>query len=237
MKTLVAVVAAFTIAGQAHALSAYSIGAMGGQDPGFAGESAVVSFDGANAVGVKETDSGPAGSVGMFTLTHLNLAAAPMGDTTRFEALQTGGSATFDFSGYAPGVSSLSLYVGSIDSYNKFSISTNLHNYVFNGSNFLNHDGDQSSSFTNRRVFFVLGSGETLKSIELSSTGIAFEYDTLAVAASGGLRVHSLSILLGGEMETLLPASVPEPMSWALMLAGFGAVGVSLRQRRTAFST
>jgi hypothetical protein len=31
------------------------------------------------------------------------------------------------------------------------------------------------------------------------------------------------------------PAAVPEPASWALMLVGFGAVGLAMRRRRVAF--
>jgi hypothetical protein len=31
-------------------------------------------------------------------------------------------------------------------------------------------------------------------------------------------------------------AAVPEPASWALMIGGFGAIGASLRLRRTAVS-
>ena len=38
---------------------------------------------------------------------------------------------------------------------------------------------------------------------------------------------------LGG-VQNMVPGSVPEPMSWALMITGFGLAGVVLRRRRPA---
>jgi hypothetical protein len=36
--------------------------------------------------------------------------------------------------------------------------------------------------------------------------------------------------------DTSLTGSVPEPMTWTLMIAGFGLAGVALRRRRAAFA-
>jgi hypothetical protein len=239
------------LAGQAHAIVAFSIGAVGGVDPGLApGEVPVVTFDTPSAAGIVETDTGPSSagaagmvetntspiySVGLFTLTDENVAAAPVGDITQFEAIQPGGAAKFNFSGYAPGVGSLSVYVGSIDSYNEFEVSTNLRNYFYDGTDFLNHDGDQFSHLTNRRVYFQFAPNEHFKSITFASTGIAFEYDTIAAESYPGAQ--PAWIPTGNDVEYLEPTSTspaPEPATWTLLLTSFAAVGAVARRRRSA---
>jgi hypothetical protein len=49
------------------------------------------------------------------------------------------------------------------------------------------------------------------------------------------VQAHSLK--LGGMVEGgqlfLLQSNVPEPATWAMLIAGFGAVGVAARRRRT----
>lgn len=63
-----------------------------------------------------------------------------------------------------------------------------------------------------------------------TATSATFQMKDLAVEFPGGddLGLDSFSILTGG---------VPEPGTWALMLAGFGALGVSLRARRKGFAS
>ena len=240
MKTAVGIAAALALAGQAHAITAFSIGSIGGADPGFApNESSVVSFDGPSAAGVAETDNGPGGSVALFTSTVVDLAAAPVGDTTRFQAIQPGGVAKFDFTHYAPGVGSLSVYVGSIDSYNMFVIGTNSKNYFYNGNGFQHHDGDEVSHLTNRRVYFQFSPSEIFRSITFSSGGIAFEYDSLAAQSYPGASPPwsptgpDVQVLLWSrESDVSSPVSVPEPATWAFMLTGLASVGGMLRRRR-----
>jgi hypothetical protein len=252
---LAAAALSLALAGQAHALVAFSIGASAGVDPGYApGEVPVVTFDAPNAPGVVETDNagpmglttanagvqadiGSVGLVGRFTLTDVNVAAAPVGDTGMFEAIEPGGSAKFDFTHYAPGVGSLSVYVGSIDSYNMFEVSTNIRNYFFDGDDFLNHNGDQFSNLTNRRVYFQFAPNEIFKSITFSSNGIAFEYDSIAAESYPGAQ--PAWVPTGGDVEGLTPTSTspaPEPATWALMLTGFAAIGFSIRRRRSALA-
>ena len=233
-----AVALSLGLAGQANALVAFSIGAVGSVDPGFApGEISVVTFDSPSAAGVTETDSGPLDSVALFTLTDVDVAAAPVGDTTRFDAIQPGGAAKFDFAHYAPGVGSLSVYVGSIDTYNEFEVSTNRRNYFYNGSNFLNHDGDQFSKLTNRRIYFQFAPTERFKSITFSSTGIAFEFDSLAAESYPGAQ--PAWVPSGDDVQGLEPASTspaPEPAAWAMMLTGFAVLGGLSRRRRSALA-
>lgn len=40
----------------------------------------------------------------------------------------------------------------------------------------------------------------------------------------------------GYRLDTISAAVVPEPASWALLIAGFGLVGAMQRRRRTAVS-
>ena len=233
MKTIVGVIVALALAGQAHAITAFSIGAIGGFDPGLApGEVTVVTFDGPNAPGVTEVDGGPAGTVGLFVGTDVNVAATPVGDTTQYEAIQPGGTAKFDFIHYAPGVGSLSVYIGSIDAYNKFKVTTSLHNYYYDGTDFLYNDGDEYSHLTNRRIYLQFLPTEIFKSITFSTGGIAFEYDSLAAEPYPGAQPAWAPT--GPDVWPLYPTSitgVPEPASWALMVMGFALLGCALRRR------
>ena len=52
------------------------------------------------------------------------------------------------------------------------------------------------------------------------------EFKSLDTSAMGGLPSY------GNEITNVSVAAVPEPATWALMLAGFGAMGVALRSRR-----
>ena len=217
MKLVIAA-SAILLASQAHALTAYSVGG----DAALGSETDVVTFDAPNAAGVTATQTG---SVGLYTGTS-NSAAAPVGDTTTYEAIQTGGSAAFNFTGYG-NVGQASVYVGSIDSYNSFEVSTSTGNYYYTGDDFLEHDGDQSSLATNRRVYFFAAPGQNINSISFSSSGIAFEYDNIAVGSyQAGQGVPPPGA------EGLLPSAIPEPATWALMMAGVFGMGASLRSRR-----
>lgn len=55
----------------------------------------------------------------------------------------------------------------------------------------------------------------------------------LAALAAGKsyLNIHTTTFS-GGEIRGFLVASVPEPASWAMMLLGFGAIGIAVRRRR-----
>ena len=64
-------------------------------------------------------------------------------------------------------------------------------------------------------------------------------YDDYMTRTFPGLRVPGLvsrdsSGLVIGANQGLLNASVPEPASWALLVIGFGLVGVTTRRRKTA---
>jgi hypothetical protein len=77
-------------------------------------------------------------------------------------------------------------------------------------------NGNQGQPATNRRVNFIAGTGEVITGLRLRSEGVAFEFDSFAAT----------------EVITPGGGAVPEPATWAMLLAGFGLVGVSARRRR-----
>lgn len=70
----------------------------------------------------------------------------------------------------------------------------------------------------------ALMTGTNESSANLKGLGTYKYYDFASTSTSGGKN-----FLLGGMTMT---AAVPEPATWAMMLLGFGAMGVSLRRRR-----
>lgn len=145
--------------------------------------------------------------------------AAPWQDQTQYLSVpKTGGSGqvVLDLTGYDFGgtVDGFSFYWGSIDKYNSLKIDTS------NGTTWFAFDGvnpnpppangDQLTSANNRRVYFSLGQGETLNSLTFKSDGYAFELDDIVFTGN----------------------AVPEPATWAMMLIGFGGIGVAMRSAR-----
>lgn len=185
----------------------------GAPDPGpAAGESILVDFEGmAPGVALTGSYSILPGSVGG--------AAQPAGNGDNFFAvpdvnLPTPGVATIDFSGYLStnrDFRSLSFYWGSVDQYNTLEVLradesvlfTLVGNQISDPAN-----GNQSISETNQRVFLRFADGEVATKLRFTSTERAFEIDDIAGSA------------------------VPEPQTWALLLAGFGMVGHAVRRRR-----
>lgn len=101
---------------------------------------------------------------------------------------------------------------GSADTYNTLTVVSSEGSFVFvpGSVEFPNAgDGNQSAPGTNG-LFTVVGdsTGETFLSITLASERNSFEIDNLATAV------------------------VPEPATWAMLVAGFGLVGFAMRRRR-----
>jgi len=163
-----------------------------------------VTFDGASAPGYSYTytDAGIySGAGGLVS----GVAAPPVGDLTNFLAVYSGGTATIT----TPLLESMSVYIGSVDSYNTISF-YNGGTLVgsFTGTQLLAPipaaaNGDQSSALTNRTFDFNFG-GTPVNEVVFSSSGNSFEFDNIAGA-------------------------VPEPGVWFLLLVGFGVLGTALR--------
>jgi hypothetical protein len=244
-KIIIVVAGVIALAAPAHAFTYFSEGATTGRSPGdpgaSAGQTTVVTFDtGALSGtlptagvttsigdGITETISG---AVGLFTGSTRRIAANPTGDTTQYEAVEKNGSATFNFAGYEKThtINSLSVYLGSIDSYNKLTFLNAQGGVIATvaGNELPADNGDQGASITNRRVFFTFAPSEEFTSVVFSSSGYSLEYDSIAVGEA------KFNYANGATPETAAPTSVPEPASWALTLAGFGVAGAGLRRRR-----
>lgn len=140
------------------------------------------------------------------------ISARPaFGSTGNFAAVQgPNGAYTINFSP----VKLFAFTLGSLDTYNSltllFSDSTSLTyqgGQIINGLSFPN--GNQISGQSNGQILFAAQSGgPRIVGATFSSTQNSFEFDNIAV---------------GG---------VPEPVTWAMMIAGFGLIGSTLRRRR-----
>ncbi len=145
------------------------------------------------------------GSYSLVTGSLSGQYAAPFQDMSQYLAVRANQTATLAIS---PAVKSLSFYWGSIDAYNTvkfFSGATQVG--AFTGSQIPSAlaDGSQGNPVNNRRVNFTFD-GAKVSSVQFSSTQNAFELDTVA-------------------------AAVPEPATWAMLLVGFGLIGMSARRR------
>jgi hypothetical protein len=125
-----------------------------------------------------------------------------------------GQTATFDFTGFdGGGLAQLALDYGSADTYNTFTVLLlGGATAVFTGQDLINigtADGDQASPRTNGRLTFTADLGNVITGLTLSSDQNSLETDNYS-----GI------------------AAVPEPSTWAMMLLGFGAVGMAARRSR-----
>jgi hypothetical protein len=162
-------------------------------------------------------NSGDPGNItGNYTITTGTAAqkfAAPLGDTTPYLVVPGNGSSGTAVLDLGKGYTGLSFYWGSIDSYNTVEFfsgvggtGTSLGSFAGNNIPVAPANGDQGSALNNRRVFFNFG-GDTAQSIRFTSSQIAFELDDIATT------------------------NVPEPSTWATLIAGLTLVGLSMRRR------
>ncbi|MBC7495944.1 MAG: PEP-CTERM sorting domain-containing protein [Sphingomonadaceae bacterium] len=102
-----------------------------------------------------------------------------------------------------------------------------------NGTEWYNHD--------NFSLGFVDPAHTVNKSIcDVGTTG-GLRLCIHTITSTGGFRINDITNLnVSTAYEKLAFTSngaVPEPAAWALMIAGFGLVGASLRRRRTGYAT
>jgi hypothetical protein len=179
--------------------------APGAPDPGPAtGEQFVVTFDAPAAAGYSWS-----GGLQTATGNLGSVYAAPALDNTVFgyvSSANTPNTATLK----TPSLKSISFYWGSIDTYNKLEVLDSVGNVLatVNGADISAANGNQTAPATNRRIYLSADPGEAIGGLRFTSTGIAFEFDDFAASA------------------------VPEPATWAMLIAGFGLVGAAARRRR-----
>jgi hypothetical protein len=176
----------------------------------------VSSVDGASPYGLPATfnfnQATPQYSGALYTGSVSGVRAQPAGSTGGYAAVGPGStspSATLDLSAFDL-IDTISFLWGSVDTYNTIELlGTGL---SFNGGSMgvMPATGDQTAANSNRLVTFTLTGADraNVTGIRFSSTQAAFEFDNVNISA------------------------VPEPATWAMMLAGFGFVGASMRRRK-----
>jgi fibronectin-binding autotransporter adhesin len=192
-RLTLAAVAAFALSSSANAavtLTAYTAGSGGSA----AGEQLVDSFDSAPASGF--TFAG--GTIVQGSSS--NNYEAPAGDASKYLAILGSGFATLTTP--AP-ITELSVYIGSIDSYNSISFYNTANTLVstFSGSDLLAKQGAPGDG----RFYFDL-TGQNIGSVVFGSGQNSLEFDDIQ-------------------------AAIPEPGVWAMMLLGMGGLGYALRRR------
>jgi hypothetical protein len=161
-------------------------------------------------------------------------SAVPFGDTSNFYmSVPGGGSETLTIDKVSldsPGLAQLSLFIGSLDTYNSITFFSGGMSQTISGTDLLDsviagndaNSGNRTLDDTNRYFTFVFDSSTPVDAIEFDSKANAFEFDNLTPAVIVGVEV-------GGIM--------PEPRAWVVMLTGFALLGLALRQRRRIQAT
>ncbi|HEY2837363.1 MAG TPA: PEPxxWA-CTERM sorting domain-containing protein, partial [Rhizomicrobium sp.] len=138
----------------------------------------------------------------------VNQAQQPFGDISHYEAVQF--KNPFIISG--PDLKSLSLYIGSLDTYNSITfLGAGGFSQTINGTALgAPANGNITDPATNRQFFFKFDAGDQVNHIIFTTTQPAFEFDNIYAAVS----------------------SVPEPATWTMLIIGFGSIGFMLRRQR-----
>jgi hypothetical protein len=171
--------------------------------PPAAGQVLVNDFDGNTAAGFSFSGGTlRIGNVG-------SQAAAPAGDATQYMAAEAGNP----FILFSPAtMTSMSLYIGSLDSYNVITfLGAGGFSQSFNGTALgAPANGNQLSGVTNRQFFFTFDASDQIDQVIFSTSRPAFEIDNIYAS------------------------TVPEPAVWTMLILGFGSIGFMLRQQRKA---
>ncbi len=176
----------------------------------------VIGFDAPMAAGITNIFTGPA----VITAAGSSASRAAPAGTPKggvYSSVGPDSLSTFDFTnftGRGQVLSGFSLYWGSIDSYNSLDFRRADGSLVrtITGLDMPQWNGNQTAGVTNRRVTFGLDVQNRIEKIGFRSSNPAFEFDNIGVTIG----------------------AVPEPASWAMLIAGFGLVGALLRRRRAS---
>src|SRR5580704_11348854 len=210
-KTIAAALALALTASAAHAAVTFTPYGGGVTTP--AGYTVVTKFSG----GPPPTDLAPGYSfsgTGQFVTGSLvdEWAAPALSgstfDTGQYLAILDGESETLTV---APGVTKLSVYVGSLDSYNDLDFTFSGPGVSYTGAQLAAmstgvDSGNQTAGESNGLFTFTFA--QPIDSVTFGSTGNSFEIAAIGAAGSGG---------------------VPEPATWAMLLTGFFGIGGLMR--------
>ena len=202
LLTGLAALAVFAGATTANAAATFTFNGGAGVQPG---ETVFATFDGGPSTygGITGSYIVQSGSNG----NGADPAVLPMGDP--YLSVLGGQSASYNFG--PSGLQQLGLDYGSADPYNTFILSfVTGPNQTFTGSDIVaGADGNQTQARTNGRLTFRSIAGNGITGITLQSSQNSLEADNFASIGA-----------------------VPEPSTWAMMLVGFGAIGVGMRRSR-----
>ncbi|HEY9234790.1 MULTISPECIES: PEPxxWA-CTERM sorting domain-containing protein [Phenylobacterium] len=168
-----------------------------------AGQQMVWDFDGVEGAGYGVSFTAGSGPRAVAAGSSSD-AAPPPGATGFYAAVLGGGEMLLT----TPGIAALSFFMGSPDNYN--SIRFNYSDGSFDTLTGIElaagaFNGDQSIG---RRMTYQFEKSVT--SVLFSSSQNSFEFDNIATLSS----------------------AVPEPATWAMLIAGFGLAGSAIRSRR-----
>ncbi|WP_380872793.1 hypothetical protein ACFB49_37030 [Sphingomonas sp. DBB INV C78] len=207
LKKALLVLAACSAIAPAHA--AITVTSVDGSDP-YAGPTPTFDFDSAT----------PEWDGSIFTDSVGSHRAQPFGSTGGYASVgidPDGGvnPGTLDLSGFTS-ISQISFLWGSIDTYNTVEFQDAAGNVLASFTGGLDGiapaDGGQTNPASNRLVTFDISGVDSglLAKLVFTSGQNAFEFDNVAITS----------------------APVPEPATWAMMIAGFGMIGAASRTRR-----
>lgn len=215
-----ALLAALFTAGAAQATTTVSVEAAGVQTTTIAGTTGVETFN--SVMGYTspfQTNFGGSGYTGTFDaiLSSGANVYGGAGGSGRFETVQ--GTTTLTVAG--PNINYFGLWASALDGGNSVAfykggslvdtvnlVATPLDSSYFGNpnANYLGQNAGEKYAFFN----FVVGGGYDMVKL-IQNNGGGFELDDVTVGTAG---------------------AVPEPASWAMMIAGFGLVGATMRRRR-----
>lgn len=135
-----------------------------------------------------------------------NVSVHPTGSEGTWASVGANSSGTLDLSGLGP-IASITFLWGTVDDYNTLIVngsdpSTPLE--TFTGGLFSPHNGTVGQLAT---LTFTDSDQDAVQSLTFKSGQNAFEFDSVKVNA------------------------VPEPATWAMMIGGFGLIGLAMRRR------
>ena len=141
----------------------------------------------------------------------------------------TFGQSTFTFTGTGDPFGPLAISTGGTGQVNSFFGSPTT-NFADRGTVTFGPDMQYSSFSTPTPIRF--SNGDNLIGLSATSGGdtfFGFAFTTNSVLNSIGFATAPGATVTA---TTAITAAVPEPATWAMMLIGFGAMGVSMRRRR-----